>query len=74
MIEKTLHEIAHEAWSQRAGDCDALFAAVSTQVIGGILESLGALQGKRHLDVACGTGHRPATAAHSASNPGQYPV
>ena len=63
MIEKTLHEIEHEAWSQRAGDYDALFAAVSTQAIDGILDSLGTLQGKRHLDVACGTGHLVAAAS-----------
>ena len=63
MIEKTLHEIEHEAWSQRADDYDALFAAVSTQAIDGILDSLGPLQGKRHLDVACGTGHLVAAAS-----------
>jgi len=34
---ETLHEIEHEAWSQRASAYDALFAAVSTQAIGGIL-------------------------------------
>jgi ubiquinone/menaquinone biosynthesis C-methylase UbiE len=63
MIEKTLHEIEHEAWSQRAGDYDALFAAVSMQAIDSILGSLGMLRGKRHLDVACGTGHLVAAAS-----------
>jgi ubiquinone/menaquinone biosynthesis C-methylase UbiE len=63
MIEKTLHEIEHEAWSQRAGDYDALFASVSTQAISGILDNLGTLQGKHHLDVACGTGHLVAAAS-----------
>jgi len=63
MIEKTFHEIEHEAWSQRASQYDALFAAVSTQAIGSILDSLGTLQGKRHLDVACGTGHLVAAAS-----------
>jgi ubiquinone/menaquinone biosynthesis C-methylase UbiE len=63
MIEKTLHEIEHKAWSQQAGDYDALFAAVSMQAIDGILASLGPLQGKGHLDVACGTGHLVAAAS-----------
>jgi SAM-dependent methyltransferase len=64
MIAKTLHEIEHEAWSQRAADYDALFAAVSTQAIEGILDSLGPLRGKHHLDIACGTGHLVAAASH----------
>ena len=63
MIEKTFHEIEHEAWSQRASDYDALFAPVSTQAIDDILDSLGTLPGKRHLDVACGTGHLVAAAS-----------
>ena len=63
MIEKTFHEIEHEAWSQRASQYDALFAAVSTQAIGSSLDSLGTLQGKHHLDVACGTGHLVAAAS-----------
>ena len=62
MRTQTLHEIEHEAWSQRASEYDALFASVSTQAIGDILDSLGYLQGKHHLDVACGTGHLVAAA------------
>lgn len=64
MIEKTFHEIEHEAWSQRAGHYDALFASVSTQAIDSILDSLGPLHGKRLLDVACGTGHLVAAASY----------
>ncbi len=63
MQEKTFHEIEHEAWSERASDYDDLFASISTQAIGGILDSLGSLKGKRHLDVACGTGHLVAAAS-----------
>lgn len=62
MAEKTLHEIEHEAWSERASYYDALFASISTQAIDDILDSLGTLHGKRHLDVACGTGHLVAAA------------
>ena len=63
MLKRTLHEIELEAWSQRAGDYDALFAPVSTQAIDGILDGLGTLTGQRHLDVACGTGHLVAAAS-----------
>ena len=63
MVEKTFHEIEHEAWSQRASYYDALFRDISTQAIDDILDSLGSLQGKRHLDVACGTGHLVAAAS-----------
>jgi ubiquinone/menaquinone biosynthesis C-methylase UbiE len=63
MPETTLHEIELEAWSQRASDYDALFATVSTQAIGDILDSVGPLTGQRHLDVACGTGHLVAAAS-----------
>jgi 2-polyprenyl-3-methyl-5-hydroxy-6-metoxy-1,4-benzoquinol methylase len=63
MLDKTLHDIEHDAWSQRASFYDDLFASVSTQAITPILDSLGDLPGKRHLDVACGTGHLVAAAS-----------
>lgn len=63
MVEKTFHEIEHAAWSARASEYDDLFASVSTQAISDILDSLGFLKGKRHLDVACGTGHLVAAAS-----------
>jgi ubiquinone/menaquinone biosynthesis C-methylase UbiE len=64
MNEKTLHEIEHEAWSARASVYDEWFAPVSRQAIEGILNNLGDLRGKHHLDVACGTGHLVAAASH----------
>ena len=57
MQEQIFHEIELEQWSQHAADYDVLFGTVSAQVILPILESLGELAGKHHLDVACGTGH-----------------
>jgi len=63
MQEKTLHEIEKEAWSERAETYDAIFASISSQAIRDILDSLGDLEGKRHLDVACGTGHLVAAAS-----------
>ena len=63
MQEKTLHEIEHTAWSERAETYDAIFASISSQAIRDILDSLGVIEGKRHLDVACGTGHLVAAAS-----------
>jgi ubiquinone/menaquinone biosynthesis C-methylase UbiE len=62
-MEKSLHEIEKEAWSQRAETYDALFASISMQAIRDILDSLGELEGEKHLDVACGTGHLVAAAS-----------
>ncbi len=53
----------YRTWSNIAGEYDDLFAPVSTQVIGKILENVGQVQGKRHLDIACGTGHLVAAAS-----------
>jgi ubiquinone/menaquinone biosynthesis C-methylase UbiE len=61
--EKSFHEIEHEAWVERAARYDDLFSHVTTQAIGPILRSLGPMAGKRHLDVACGTGHLVGAAA-----------
>ena len=62
-MEKTFFEMEQEAWNQRAAYYDDLFAAVSRQAIPDILDGLGSLTGKRHLDVACGTGHLVAEAS-----------
>lgn len=73
-MDKSLREIEHAAWSERAETYDALFASISTQAIRDILDSLGDLEGKRHLDVACGTGHLVAAASQrgAASEGGDF--
>lgn len=63
MKNKSFHQIELETWSERARDYDDLFASVSTQAIDDILNSLGNLKGKHHLDVACGTGHLVSAAS-----------
>ena len=63
MKKKTFSEIERKAWDQRAGYYDELFAPISKQAIPYILDGPGSLKGKRHLDVACGTGHLVAAAA-----------
>lgn len=63
MLEKSLHEIELAAWSERASHYDASFASISSQVIDALLDSFNPLAGKRHLDVACDTGHLVAAAA-----------
>jgi ubiquinone/menaquinone biosynthesis C-methylase UbiE len=62
-MDKSLHEIERVAWSQKAEIYDSLFALISKQAIGDILDNLGELKGKRHLDVASGTGHLVAAAS-----------
>jgi ubiquinone/menaquinone biosynthesis C-methylase UbiE len=62
-LNKSLHEIELQVWSQLAADYDAVFASISTQAVPDILDSLGELTGKKHLDVACGTGHLVAAAS-----------
>jgi ubiquinone/menaquinone biosynthesis C-methylase UbiE len=63
VMDKSLHEIEHEAWTQRASNYDVLFAAISKQAIKYIIESLGKVEGRKILDVACGTGHLVAAAS-----------
>lgn len=63
MLNKTLHELELEGWSERASFYDDLFAGVAAQAIAPMLDSLGDLRGKSLLDVACGTGHLVAAAA-----------
>lgn len=63
MKDKTFSEMEREAWDQRAGYYDELFAPISMQAIPAILDGLGSLKGKRHLDIACGTGHLVVAAA-----------
>ena len=68
MVAMTFHEIEREAWSKRAADYDSLFAAVAEQAIGPVLDSVEPLQGKRHLDVASGTGHLVAAASRRGAD------
>lgn len=63
MLNKTFHELEHEGWSERANFYDELFASISAQAIAPILNSFNDLEGKRLLDVACGTGHLVGAAA-----------
>jgi ubiquinone/menaquinone biosynthesis C-methylase UbiE len=57
MLNRDFHELEHETWSQKASSYDRLFADVSGQAIAPLLDSLGNLDSKRLVDVACGTGH-----------------
>ena len=59
----SLYDLEYETWNQTAAEYDTLFAPVSAQVIDDVLNSLGEVRGRRHLDVACGTGQLVAAAA-----------
>lgn len=62
MLDKTFRELERAAWVERASYYDDLFASISSQAIADILGSVDTLQGKQHLDIACGTGHLVAEA------------
>jgi ubiquinone/menaquinone biosynthesis C-methylase UbiE len=57
MVDKTFRDLEQEGWTNKASDWDGWLAQVTSQAINPILDSLGDLNGKRLLDVACGTGH-----------------
>lgn len=57
MTEKTFKELEHAGWREKASAYDDIFAHITRQAIGSLLDSLGDLTGKRLLEVACGTGH-----------------
>jgi ubiquinone/menaquinone biosynthesis C-methylase UbiE len=63
MQNKAFRDLEHESWSQRASLYDELFAAISTQAIPHFLSCVAHWPSKRHLDVACGTGHLVAAIA-----------
>ncbi len=57
MTEKSFKELEHAGWRDKASAYDDIFAHITRQAIGPILDSFGDLNGKRLLEVACGTGH-----------------
>ena len=63
MTTKTYKELEHGGWVERAAAWDNYFALVTNPAIDTILDSFGELQGKRLLDVGCGTGQLTAAAA-----------
>ena len=67
MQDKTFHDIEHAAWSSRASSYDDLFADISTQAIPYFLSCVTNWSGKRHLDVACGTGHLVAALSNQGA-------
>jgi len=50
-------------WTARAESYDRLFTPISKQTIPPIIAKLGAIRGKRILDVCCGSGHLTAALA-----------
>ena len=62
MADKTFKEMEQEGWTKKADDWDKWLAVVTTEAIDPTLDSLGDLNGKRFLDMCCGTGHLSGTA------------
>jgi SAM-dependent methyltransferase len=63
MAKLSFQALEQAGWIAKAGDYDGLFATITDQAIDRILDSFGPLEGKRLLDVACGTGHIAGVAA-----------
>jgi ubiquinone/menaquinone biosynthesis C-methylase UbiE len=63
MNSDSFKALEHAGWVEKAGAYDDLFATITDQAIGPILDTFGALANKRLLDVACGTGHIAGLAA-----------
>lgn len=63
MTLQTFKELEQAGWVARAAAYDGSFARVTNQAIEPILNSFGALEGKRLLDVACGPGRLAGAAA-----------
>lgn len=57
MAKNTFKELERVGWQDKAAAYDDLFAPISRQAIGPLLDNLGNLTGKHLLDIACGTGH-----------------
>jgi len=63
MNQPTFRDLEQAGWIAKADAYDDFFAKITKQAIDAILDALGDLQGKRLLDVACGTGHLAGAAA-----------
>jgi ubiquinone/menaquinone biosynthesis C-methylase UbiE len=62
-VTQSFKELEHAGWMDRAAAYDTYFARITNQAIDPILDSFGSLDGKRLLDVCCGTGEVAAAAA-----------
>src|SRR5262245_6883891 len=59
----SFHDAELGGWTARAASYDQFFVPITSQIIGPVVAILGALNGMRVLDVACGPGHVSAALA-----------
>ena len=57
MGQPTFRDLEQAGWTAKADAYDDFFAKITKQAVDAILDELGDLEGRRLLDVACGTGH-----------------
>jgi ubiquinone/menaquinone biosynthesis C-methylase UbiE len=63
MSQPTFRDLEQAGWTAKADTYDDFFAKITKQAVDAILIALGDLEGKRLLDVACGTGHLAGAAS-----------
>lgn len=63
MSRPTFRDLEQAAWIAKTDAYDDFFAKITKQAVDPILDALGELEGRRLLDVACGTGHLAGAAA-----------
>jgi ubiquinone/menaquinone biosynthesis C-methylase UbiE len=67
MTRPSFRDLERAGWASKAEVYDDHFSKITVQAIDAILKEFGTLEGRRLLDVACGTGHLAGAAAGRGS-------
>ena len=67
-MKGTFRDAELDGWSTRSETYDQHLAPITNQVVGPMIDALGAVAGKLVLDVCCGPGHLAGSLAQSGAN------